>query len=367
MLLSIYEISHAGVCMNRFFAVTALIALTTAGCSILGEGTTTTLPPSDTTTTTTIADVKVVFPGYCYNSSAEILGYLWIDGAMVRQTNGLVQSRAYSSCQSGADIYACGSVEKTNTIWSAAYWKNNALVVLTNPAGTNYPASSSDIYVNGSDVYVAGLSKTVTAQWPATIWVNGVPQLLEASGSSTAYGIAVNGSDVWTVGSGNGGYPVYWKNGAKTQVSSNTGCLYDVTVDNGNVYMCGNITIGSGTTNYAYYWMNGISHRLTNTVNSHQYIAIEIAVDGWDIYVSGYYFDSSFNVHACYWKNEQFFELDDPVGTEAQAMTILIDGDTVYFGGYYANGSRYQACYWEDGVFHTLSDLGYESKAGAWY
>lgn len=75
----------------------------------------------------------------------------------------------------------------------------------------------------------------------------------------------------------------------------------------------------------------------------------QIIVSGSDVYAVGLYnkYDSNSTRHtACYWKNEEYHELED----NAQAYGIYIDGNDIYVAGSVGNvPSEYKACYWING------------------
>lgn len=82
----------------------------------------------------------------------------------------------------------------------------------------------------------------------------------------------------------------------------------------------------------------------------------QIIVSGSDVYAVGLYNKSNSNSTghtACYWKNEEYYELED----NAQAFGIYIDGDDIYIAGSVGRvPAQYKACYWKNGVRIDLAD-----------
>ncbi|WP_157757624.1 hypothetical protein [Pseudalgibacter alginicilyticus] len=107
-----------------------------------------------------------------------------------------------------------------------------------------------------------------------------------------------------------------------------------------------------GLMNVPMYWKNTTPITLSNLYGEvHQIIVSES-----DVYAVGFYNKSNSNSTgntACYWKNEELFELED----NAQAYGIFIDGDDVYISGATGNiPPQYKACYWKNGVRVDLPD-----------
>jgi len=80
------------------------------------------------------------------------------------------------SAQSEPTVYVCGSINTSNGN-KAVYWKDGAMVMLSNPTGYTYDYAKS-IFVSNNDVYVAGEEHIQNpAQYTrARIWKNGTAE-----------------------------------------------------------------------------------------------------------------------------------------------------------------------------------------------
>ena len=91
--------------------------------------------------------------------------------------------------------------------------------------------------------------------------------------------------------------------------------------------------------------------------------AYSIAVEGGNIYVAGYYYDSGIGFKACYWKNDgltiEKTDLPTAGAASSSAKSIVVEGGNIYVAGYYYNaGSGSKACYWKnDGLTTVMTDL----------
>ena len=148
--------------------------------------------------------------------------------------------------------------------------KNGIETLLTN--STSY-ASGYGIAVNGNDVYVSGYEySSTTGNDIAKYWKisnGGSPQatiLSDSTNDAYANSIALNGSDVYTVGiNDNNNTAIAWKNGVSSNLSSpgaNYINAFSVFVKNNDVYCAGASFTGATWT--ACYWKNGTEKKLTN-------------------------------------------------------------------------------------------------------
>ena len=245
----------------------------------------------------------------------------------------------------GTDVYVAGGYA-TPTSGVAAYWKNGTLVTL------NDGFSLFDIAVSGNDVYVAGSSLGALQLDHAAYWKNGVIHYLNFGTSttflSTAYGVAINGSDVYVVGDyidrstpSNVSLAMLWKNGVPQVLSS--GSARAIALIGNDVYITGYSLSGSNTT-VATVWKNGVPTKLTGgqIVSSGN----DIAVSGSDVYICGYTIANSSSASAAvYWKNGVL----NPIRSNAHALAITINNNNVYIAGlvYYPDGTN-QAVSWKN-------------------
>lgn len=113
------------------------------------------------------------------------------------------------------------------------------------------------------------------------------------------------------------------------------------------VYAVGNTGVDVTDYNmYATVWKNGVSTMLSSKVSN----AIAIAVQGTDIYISGYNepYNSDNERVACYWKNNSIVTLPGAVPAQATAINLK-DGDI-----YLVGTSDYHPVYWKNGIITTL-------------
>jgi len=217
-------------------------------------------------------DVYVV--GYVAASGYYTAVY-WKNGIPTEFTQAPNCSQATAIALNGTDVYIAGLIGPTKSLGGAAYWKNGALITLSDQSTPN--AAATSIAVNGTDVYVGGQTFSGTAD-NALYWKNGVQHILVTGSlligsytvSNQVYAgvssIAVNGSDVYCGGSSaiavnNGGAgtlndlvghysATYWKNGVMT--TSSTGSIGGIALNGNDLYMAGSLSNGTGA-----FWKNG--------------------------------------------------------------------------------------------------------------
>jgi len=259
----------------------------------------------------------------------------------------------------GKDVYVAG-----NDGTQSVYWKNGVVAgTLSTPAGMISYATG--IALSGTDVYVSGVIMYPLSLYPTTpvYWKNGTLNYLQHQ--TTTYnndfwrtsGIAISGSDVYISGD-NGMQCVYWKNGVAVNLSNGT-FTYGITISGTDIYILGNLyTNASVGTSVAGYWKNGIPVYLPNP-NSIVQSAMAIAINGTDVYVTGF-ISISGNLNAVYWKNGTMTTLSKVTGSGALASGIFIDAsNNVYIcGGENMAGQRSVAAYWRNGVETILSTQG---------
>ena len=166
------------------------------------------------------ADATVVSAGHVYvagfttNAAGHMEATYWKDNIATVVSDDPTASIAYSMAVNGSDVYLAGSLANNQ---SPVYWKNGVVAAVSGGASTGLNAMA----VDGSDIYFAGTTvgpiKGGANGSVATAWKNGVSTRLtdSSSPSSNAWGMALNGPDVYIAG--NGGY---WKNGMLTQFGS---------------------------------------------------------------------------------------------------------------------------------------------------
>ena len=198
-----------------------------------------------------------------------------------------------------------------------------------------------------TDVYVSGILFTKNGNSVAAYWKNGIiHKLTDSSTNDWATAIAVKDSDVYVTGTitnpDGSNSAAYWKNGQMVVLDNNAqptrialspcGCDF---------YIAGYVK--SGKRFYAAYWKNGIQHRLPS--GSAYMNAMDIALQGNDVYVSGFGISASNNQYAVYWKNDSLRFLADST-TLGSAEGIAVQGNDVYIGGFSPSG----ATFWKNGT-----------------
>lgn len=152
---------------------------------------------------------------------------------------------------------------------------------------------------------------------------------------------------------------VYWKNGSVIKLGDpNINTAANAIFVNGNdIYIAGYEQVNNK--NKAVYWKNG------NMVVLDDGMAMDIAVQNNDIYVSGHFDNYVYDIYtppvmiASYWKNGVITKLQNPIadnsngGPNSDALTVAVSGNNVHVGGYGSGaygGGPYVAVYWKNTV-----------------
>jgi len=157
---------------------------------------------------------------------------------------------------------------------------------------SNQPGLTS-IYASGADLYIPGSNSGIHSN--AVYWQNGIAnQLPVTRNPGHAYGIAVDGTDVYAVGSvydftDSTEIATYWKNDVPYYLSDSLsfGRIYFVSVVNGTSYMAGCQVAGNAAYTgpvSAVVWKNGVATQVTESGFSDTILGF--AVHGSDVYVS---------------------------------------------------------------------------------
>src|SRR5579862_393360 len=336
--------------------------------------------------------VNVYVAGVENNGLFDVAKY-WKNGILVNLSDGNSQACANSIVVSDSDVYVAGWVRNSSTQTAiAVYWKNGVAVNLTDGSQDTYATS---IGVSGNDVYVIGTTydNGSVPQSIAKLWKNGSLTNLGgyvASGQGqVATSIAVSGTDVYVagntgvyypggvsngigvVGTGNslsngGGGAEYWKNGSVVNLGvpdpQDEGYwIYSIAVSGNDVYVAGTWAIKWEQS--AIYWKNGNLVNLSELNDTTAGTANSITVAGNDVYVAGskYWYDSTNNSIAQYWKNGTPVTLTD-VSHLGIANSIAVAGNDVYVAGVeYAiedlnSTGPSIATYWKNGNLVNLTD-----------
>ena len=200
--------------------------------------------------------------------------------------------------------------------------------------------SNKDLADKPADIYVAGEVKATRPV--AAFWKNNILTVLgDASGMSFADGIAVQGNDVYVLGTviptgTDPGYNVIWKNGVATRLAGSNGDAYGIAINGTDIYVAGN-TFDQNHVSHATFWKNNVLSTLSNG-----FVAEAIAINGNDVYITGTTTNDATG-QAVYWKNGNQVTL--PGGFWAKSITIA--GNDIYVGGQTLNGA---AIYWKNGI-----------------
>jgi len=270
------------------------------------------------------------------------------------------------------DVYVVGTrrAPRDPLGWTASYWKNN--VVADFPSTTaNGSSEVSKAVFSENDMYAIGSGNNGHI---AAYWKNFFIHPVE-SGSTNVYakGLAVENENLYIVGHKtvrNSSQQlinkiVLWKNGIPADITGtqNNALALDVAVENGSIYLLGRENDHADNNKYtAKYWINGEPKALVESINVDVYPEA-IAVKDGDVYVCGGLVDPNSNkgFRAMVWKNgERLYELTDGTYT-AEALDIAIDGNDIYVVGYEKSGSqrtdRNIAKVWKNGeVLYALTD-----------
>jgi len=187
---------------------------------------------------------------------------LWKNGTPQPVSTSSLPSGATCVYVSGSDVYVAGEEWVNNQGGTmVTLWKNGVATYLPpDPLGQHYGGRSraNDVFVSGNDVYVVGVDGT-TMYGNATLWKNGIPQILSSVTNSVANAVFVSNGDVYVAGT-QYSRATLWKNGV-AQAFGTGDNAYDVFVHGNDVYVV------SRAANQATLWKNGESM----TLDSSQY------------------------------------------------------------------------------------------------
>jgi beta-lactamase regulating signal transducer with metallopeptidase domain len=298
---------------------------------------------------------RAVLLGYEWSKGSN--GAYWIGDEKTSLSNGF----GFDVALSGRDVYVAGTVFKP--VIMPVYWKNGRLVKLSVQSPSDAPMADNGaalgVAVVSGKAHIVGWTRSKEAFAAPAYWVDGKRTDLDVpfpSRSGHATGIAVSGADVYIAGWVNGetGYsmPVLWKNGSVNVLSTINpgyqGVAMSVALSGGDVYVSG-LTMSDDGAAIPCYWKNGGRQDLPvldpdvgvglryNLINGAQAIAFGLAIDGDDVYVSGFSGSVAGGIFPAYWKNGSRIDLGAPEGTESDpnwtGMVLtdiaVIDGDVI--------------------------------------
>jgi hypothetical protein len=243
----------------------------------LNNGAPTTLPSSATFTTANaiaVSGSNVYVAGHEANIAGSGNAVLWVNGTATTLSppSGMAYSGADAVAVSDGNVYVAGIAWNNDNDESAALWVNGVATLLPMPSGLMGDYYANGIAVSGGNVYVSGYTDFGAAAATAITWVNnGAATTLpippnDSAGNYAAGGITVSGSDVYVAGSGTSGTTgvttaAYWVNGAATTLPMPSNTTYapggessagGIAVSGSDVY-----SVGFVGTYDAAYWVNG--------------------------------------------------------------------------------------------------------------
>lgn len=247
------------------------------------NGTLTTLsPPSGMTNPTAsaiaVSGGNVYIAGSASYSAGIVTAVLWVNGTptTLSPPGGMANCGATAIAVSGGDVYLVGTAWNSDIDDWATYWVNGAATLLPMPSGLTVDFYATGVAVSVGDVYVSGYTDFGMGQDAAFSWANsgGARTLPLPSGwmleDYSASGITVSGSNVYVSGGGvnNVGSTAaaYWMNSAPTTLplpatmpdSSAASYANGIAISGSDVYSVGFVddsTLSVGKT--AAYWVNG--------------------------------------------------------------------------------------------------------------
>jgi hypothetical protein len=206
----------------------------------------------------------------------------------------------FSLAAEGNDLYAAGR-GRYSSLDYLRVWKNGKQ--LSNYSYKQFRGIASGIKVKNGIIHLVGESNG-----NPTYWVDGILTTLSLNVNSRAVSIDLDGDDVYIAGS-DLGKAVYWKNGQKNVLSSNTSSASSIFIYNSDIYIAG---VDDGK---AVYWKNGQK----TTLSTNASVATSIFIFNGDVYVAG-----SDSNYAVYWKNDIKNILDVPASSHTVASSIFV-------------------------------------------
>ncbi len=211
----------------------------------------------------------------------------WRDGVPQTLSDGLTDACAEDVAVSGSDVYVAGHDDHAPVVW-----KNGVKEVLPHPSTGS--ANAVAIAVAGGDVYVAGWAFKTTLIDPNTLysttvamlWKNGVAlELSDGLSPADARGVAVDGADVYVVGSMSSDNMTIWKNGVASSLGDGRPALAtEVVATGGHVFVAGGVN--GGRADMVAVWRDGVVS--TYTTGAYQSFAEGLAVSDAGVYAVGY-------------------------------------------------------------------------------
>jgi hypothetical protein len=255
-------------------------------------------------------------------------------------TMGNADIALYAKWISNSKLIVAGYTTDSSGNNSPCYWQNGSITVPTLPSGTTWEYAGG-ITLSGSTVYFSGIERTSSFSTIGYIANGTFTSLTPPTGLPTGSvpnsfgGIAVSGGTVYASGVYSGDSP-------------KRGTIFD--------YGVVSPSRGSTITPTPCYWVNNSPSILPLPSGAIICWTTGIALSGSDIYVAGYWEDSSTNITPCYWKNGTYNSLSLPSGqTGGYTHNISVAGSSIYIAGgtIFLSGSAVSSStvgYWANGT-----------------
>jgi len=209
-------------------------------------------------------------------------------------------------------------------------------------------AASATLFAQNVDVYVGG-----SDNGKATVWKNGTPTVLSTN-SGGVYSVVVDKGDVYAAGYENipgSTAAKLWRNGVALYTIPESGSsvyAYSVALavvdGSANVYMAGTIGSTKGVI-----WKDGIA--MGGYTDAKILYCVFTVVNGTttEVYAAGKTTDNK----AAVWKNgNRIYTLTSESDNNNAAWSVVVVGNDVYTAGYEAVGSNYISRVWRNNNVH---------------
>lgn len=320
-----------------------------AGCPSAGAGSD---DPSDPKT--------VVYAAGSYNDGGNDLPCYWRDGTRVSLPYGdngggrataiaAIDGKVYTAGSTGYhDYYSCYWTGTTRTDLEG--WGAEGIDVA---GGTVYTLVGGD-WSSGGIIAIGGAYYADSALNHLSGIANADPQ--RPVWDTTGTDISVEGGIVYTAGyasDGSTSNACYWTGPDTMTILDASAEAKAFCMSGGTVYAAGRY-YGGGTA-VPSYWIGTTRTDLPIPAEAEEGEATGIAFADGAVYTAGYhgYFDapsSSYAYTACYWVDDDRYDLPGEGTNSAQAYAIRVFEGSIYVSGCYSDGTKDIPCYWEDGV-----------------
>src|SRR5690606_36008459 len=301
------------------------------------------------------------------NITSTTQALVWKNGELLHElTNGTAFATTAGIALHNDDVYV-GGTETSGLNRVAKYWKNNTAHNLTDGSKSTI---DNDIAVDHvGNVHDIGTDNNPHKQ---VLWRNTVAHAVAATNSNRyARAIACAGSDLYIVGNSdsyanNPSVAILWKNSQEIHLTNGAkaGRAFNVAVENGDIYVLGDEKSKGpnepGGQQIGRYWKNGETVLLDEDPTT--YVGLvggDITVQDGEVYVCGAWGDgTTTDLVAVVWKNgKRLYKLTEGTSNSA-AVAIAVGGKDVYTAGYENNskGKPVVEVWKNDKLLYALTD-----------